>query len=193
MPTYPALVYLTAHSRPTKRCCGVGKMNGHVTHPSKLLLHKAPHDAASATALLTTVNLRTKHVNKYEFTNVHQGHTHADEKDALRRKLWCGVTMVERWTARLRTLQRCHQPLKQVVRTYTAIVHYSLHSTMYQHSPPRHHTVLLWGGDAGWNDSTLDMPPPQSLAWWGECTRCCSNTWNVHSTCLPALPYYCSC
>ncbi len=45
----------------------------------------------------------------------------------------------------------------------------------------------------GWNDYTVDMPPLHSLAGWGKCMPCCSNTWNAHNTCLQTLPYYCSC
>ncbi len=101
--------------------------------------------------------------------------------------------MVVRWTARSRTLQWCYQSLNQVVRTYTAIVNYTLHSAIHQYSPPHHHTLLLWGGNAGWNDYTLNMPPLHSLSWWYNCTHCCYNTWNVHNTCLSALPYCCSC
>ncbi len=143
MTTYSALVHTTAHSRPTKRCCCVCKMQDEVVYPSKYMLNTAPRDAASATALLTAVYLRTRHVDKYEFTNVHRSHAHADERHARQFIRRSAAIKVERWTARSRTLQRCHQPINQVVPTYTAIVHYTLHSTTYQHSPLRHHTVLL--------------------------------------------------
>ncbi len=143
MTTYSALVHTTAHSRPTKRCCCVGKMQGHVTQPSKFMLNTAPRDAASATALLDTVCLRTKYFDKHEVTTVMHNHTHADERYALQFRRWCATTMVMRWTARSHTLQWCHQSLNQVVPTYTHTVHYTLHSIMHQHSPPHHHTLLL--------------------------------------------------
>ncbi len=152
-----------------------------------------PHDEASATALLATVHLHTKHVEKYEFADVLRNLTRADERYALQCKSWCAPTMAVRWTARARTLQWWYQSLNQVVPIYVHIVYYMIHSTIHQHSPPHHHTVLLWGRKAEWNDYTVDMPPLHSLAGWGKCMPCCSNTWNAHNTCLQTLPYYCSC
>ncbi len=150
--TYFALVHLIAHSCPTKRCCGVCKMQCDVVLPQKIMLNTAPRDAASATALLNTVNLHATAMDKYNFTAVHRGYTHADERDALQCRRWCVTMMVVRWTARSCTLQWCYQSLNQIVPIYTHTVHYTLHITIYQHLPPHHHTLLLWGGNAGWND-----------------------------------------
>ncbi len=143
MTTYPALVHTTAHSRPTKRCCCVGKLPCEVVLPQKIMLHTAPRDAASAVALLATVNLHETATDRYNFTAVHCGRTHADERYALQCRSRCAATMVVRWAARSRSLQWCYRSLNQVVRTNEHKVCYALHSTTYQHSPLRHHTVLL--------------------------------------------------
>ncbi len=143
MTTYFALSYTTTHSHPTKRCCCVGKMQCEDMQPYKFMLNTAPCDAASATALFTAVYLRTRHVDKYEFTTVLRTHTHAEQRHAMQCRRSCPATMVVRWTARSRTLQWCQQSLNQVVPTYTVIVHYTLQSTTHHHSPLRHHTVLL--------------------------------------------------
>ncbi len=143
MPTYPALVYLTTHSRPTKPCCCVCKMQCEVELPQKIMLHTAPRDVASATALVATIKIHTKQLNEYDFINVPRIGTHAEERHATQCRCWCATTMVVRWTARSRTLQRCHQSLNQIVHTYTHTVHYTLHNTSHHYSPPHHQIVLL--------------------------------------------------